>query len=595
MKLKYLLLEILSEAISDSAKKKAKEKFKNQDPNLTDEQIDYYINIFSEKQSSPKFVKKDIMQYKFDELEKIIDANFPRKEERGNSDEVDFKGSQDVVYNKNGLLVLLGDTKPKCIRYGKGYSYCISRTDASNMFFSYRMRLNEPAFYFIFDEDKPKTDIWHAMVVYINKDGQYSVASSKNTGDENMSWDEIVKIQPKLKNVKSLIKHIPLSSQERDDYNKYGKKVSDDTYKNFTYDEKEKYIGFSHDLSLEQIKDTPKPLLSKYAVTTTGENITPEIEKTLPSADRKKLKDNRIQVAGNAAMFIYYAHEFEEGHQVDGDLKLDYRTIKSLPKGLKVGGNLDLTGADITSLSNGLKVGGDLNLSGATIKSFPNGLEVGGNLDLMWGNIESLPKDLKVGGHLTLYGSKITSLPNGLKVGGDLDLRSTKIESLPNDLEVGGDLDLSGTNVTSLPNYLKVGGNLDLKSTKIESLPIGLNVGGNLNLSNNINIDSLPKGLKVGGSLYASKSSIKHIPSGIEIGDSMYLKNTLVSSIPRGLKIRGELELSFTNVTSLPDDLKVGGMLDLMSTPLAKKYRFKEDQLKKIVPGIKGEIWGLRY
>ena len=52
------------------------------------------------------------------------------------------------------------------------------------MFFSYRMRLDEPVFYFVLDEDKPKNDIYHAIVIYINRRGDYYVATSNNPGDK---------------------------------------------------------------------------------------------------------------------------------------------------------------------------------------------------------------------------------------------------------------------------------------------------------------------------------------------------------------------------------------------------------------------------
>ena len=110
----------------------------------------------------------------------------------------------------------------------------------------------------------------------------------------------------------------------------------------------------------------------------------------------------------------------------------------------------------------------------------------------------------------------------------DLDLRNTPITSLPQGLEVGGNLDLEGTPITSLPQGLTVGGDLDLGDTPITSLPQGLKVGGDL-----------------------------------------YLNNTLI--------------------TSLPQDLKVGGDLNLNNTPIAAEYT--EEQIKQMVPGVKGYIY----
>ena len=442
----------LDEAISDSAKKKALEKFKKEKPELGDQQIKYYIDKFNDKQSSNVFKKKDIFQYTFDELEKLIDANFPSDVSTKTDDkEVDFKGSEDVVYNENNLLILLGDLKQKCIRYGKGYSWCISRTDSSNMFFSYRMRLNEPVFYFVLDEDKPKEDKYHAIVIYINNRGQYFVANSLNEGDREMSWSEIEKIQPKLKGLEKLFKHIPLNAEERNDYKRFKNPIDDSEYEKLTYTEKEKYIGFAHDLTKEQIKNTPKELVSKYAVTTAGNNIPKEIEKSLPPSDQKKLKDNRIEIIGDKAKFLYYQEDITpEDLEVKGVLDLSETPITSLPDGLTVGESLSLRSTPITSLPDNLTVGGDLDLSKTLITSLPDNLTVGGGLNLAFTKITSLPDNLTVNEFLTLeHMTKITSLPDNLTVNGDLYLINSSIESLPNKgLEVRGDVFLRGCKIT---------------------------------------------------------------------------------------------------------------------------------------------------
>lgn len=304
MLLTTLIKEVILDEISDKAKSQAKERFKKQDPNLTDEILDYYINIFSDKQSSNAFQKKDIMQYTFPELEKIVDANFSRKKTNIDVNDTNFEGSEDVIYNKNKLLILLGNLKEKCIRYGQGKSWCISRRDSSNMFFSYRMRLEEPVFYFVFDKEKPKTDKYHAMVIYVDNKDKYKVSDADNKGDKAMTWDEIEKIQPKLIGLKNLFKHIPLTEEEKEDYKKFKKPVSNETYENFNYDEREKYIGFLHDLTEEQIRMTwaipnQKTLISKYVTTGLGANLPQDIQNKLPLSDKLKLENNRTTAIKN--------------------------------------------------------------------------------------------------------------------------------------------------------------------------------------------------------------------------------------------------------------------------------------------------------
>jgi len=121
-----------------------------------------------------------------------------------------------------------------------------------------------------------------------------------------------------------------------------------------------------------------------------------------------------------------------------------------------------------------------------------------------------------------------------------------------------------------IQQYIKDGsqGDLDLTNTPIQSLPNGLKVGGDLILSNTP-IQSLPKDLKVGGDL-----NLFNIP---------------IKSLPDDLKVGGNLNLHNTPIQSLPDNLKVGGYLSLYNTPLSKK--FTEEELKAMVPGVKGNIY----
>ena len=597
--------EVLTEAtIQDGIKKKAVEKFKKENPALTDDQINSYISSFEKNMEKPVIKKKDILQYTWDELEQLVDGNFgietiskPKAE-----DIVDFKGSEDVVYNENGLLILLGDIREKCIRYGQNYTWCISRADTKNMFYTYRMRMNEPVFYFIFDEDKIEkdpNDKYHAMVIYVNSGGKYMVADATNPGDKSMSWEEIVKIQPKLKELKSLIKHVPLTAEERADYKKYKDRVDDETYNKYTYDQKYKYIQFGHDLTENQVRNTPKELISRYASTSNAPGLPKDVENQLSGSDKKILLKNRYEYTKNSnrykdmdigvdelVKYLYYP-ENVTNKNIKGNLILSNTEITSLPNNLKVSRDLDLNNTRITSLPDNLKVGRDLYLGHTEITSLPDNLKVNGNLNISNTKITSLPNNLKVALDLNLDSTEITSLPDNLKVGRDLKLGHTKITSLPDNLEVPGDLDLAHTKITSLPDNLKVGvglylsnseitslpdnlevpGNLDLTHTKITSLPDNLKVGVGLYLAYT-KITSLPNNLKVAGNLDLTYSKITSLPDNLKVGMSLYLGHTEITSLPDNLEVPGDLDLAYSKITSLPNNLKVKGDLSLSNTKI---------------------------
>jgi hypothetical protein len=110
---------------------------------------------------------------------------------------------------------------------------------------------------------------------------------------------------------------------------------------------------------------------------------------------------------------------------------------------------------------------------------------------------------------------------------------------------------------------------------------------GNLDLRNTP-ITSLPDGLKVEGSLFLSDTKITFLPDNLKVGGSLSLSNTPITSLPDNLQVGGSLFLSNIPITSLPDNLQVGKDLDLTNTPLSKKYT--KEEIKKMVPGVKGGI-----
>lgn len=279
--------EILLE-LTEKTKNILKDKFKKTNPDLSDSEINEYLNKWDRFSNSfdPKY--RDITQLSFEQIKKLIDEAETKSMLKGRQTSKKFNPQNDLIYNKNNLTILKGDLKEKCIQYGKGYTWCISRQDASNMFFTYRMRLNEPMFYFVFDKDKPKEDDWHAIVIYVDNENTYHVATSKNTGDIKLTWEEIVQKNPKLKGLQNLFKHQPLNTQERQDYEKYGEEVNFETYKNYNLKEKYKYIQYGHVLSPEQQDITPNELIGVYAKQLPTE-ITKKTLNRLKQGDLKKV------------------------------------------------------------------------------------------------------------------------------------------------------------------------------------------------------------------------------------------------------------------------------------------------------------------
>lgn len=221
-------------------------KYKKEDPLLTDEIITTYVNLFKIKQHSSKIVEKDVTRYSFEELKTLIDCNFPR--------EISIDAF-DEVYNDGVLSIYEADTKDKCIKYGKGEKWCISKRDVYNRFNTYRYRHNEINFYFVFDNERD--DEFSKLVILVDIQNRYYFANRNNTiefnGSKMCSWDDIIKYQPKLKDLKHIILPRKLKDDERKIYDLIKNKIETELFLTFkSYDIVESYIDYGYELNSSQ-------------------------------------------------------------------------------------------------------------------------------------------------------------------------------------------------------------------------------------------------------------------------------------------------------------------------------------------------------
>ena len=101
--------------------------------------------------------------------------------------------------------------------------------------------------------------------------------------------------------------------------------------------------------------------------------------------------------------------------------------------------------------------------------------------------------------------------------------------------------------------------------------------------------DYISKGGK--GNLNLSNTSITSLPDNLtKVGGYLDLAGTKITSLPDNLTVGNWLDLENTPITSLPKNLKgVESYLYLVNTPLSKQYT--KEEIRKMVPGIKGDIY----
>ena len=135
------------------------------------------------------------------------------------------------------------------------------------MYYTYRFKEHQPAFYFVKIKDRTKKELgffnmvgnvfngtfkdkYHFFVVQVVKNAdvnntnqkQYLVTSAMNDGDVNMSWNDLLKIEPRLSGLEEIFKPVALTPDEENDSNEFSNKISDDTYCKLEYARKKRYL-----------------------------------------------------------------------------------------------------------------------------------------------------------------------------------------------------------------------------------------------------------------------------------------------------------------------------------------------------------------
>jgi len=232
----------------------------------------------------------------------MLDTLFPL-EVKSDDSKNDAQSDGDLIYSKDGLEIYKGDEEHKCVRYGKGYGWCIGR----GMYPSYRyMQSNAKmnrAFYFIFDRNLSKNDKYHAVVLHSFAGGGYTRTTAVN-GDETqpMTWQDMGSklfsntesgkmLWNKIKGMESLFKFIPpnkdeqrrlgfrgvrktfeefinLDEEDRIDWlraNGSNKNIiTTDIAKSLTIEERNELINYDYPFTYNELKDN-RQLMRRYA------------------------------------------------------------------------------------------------------------------------------------------------------------------------------------------------------------------------------------------------------------------------------------------------------------------------------------------
>lgn len=206
--------------------------------------------------------------------------------------------SSDAIVDDKNVTIFKGDSEHKCVEYGRGYSFCISRPGGGNMFSSYRLSKSS-TFYFIYFKNTPKSDPKHIMVLDKTKNGWEWTFGDNNTRQITGGFEEIFGKFPVLEKYAYIFENNPLSDKEKNniDYLKKFKSNQDPgTFKNFDYELKNLIVKSGITLNDDIFKSLDKNLRNEYL--SVGTNLTKYQASNLNDSEIKRYRNVRKLTIG---------------------------------------------------------------------------------------------------------------------------------------------------------------------------------------------------------------------------------------------------------------------------------------------------------
>jgi hypothetical protein len=230
--------EMMLLEFSDAAIRKITAKFSN---DASEEDVRRELADFEKYKANIE--KKDPFQYKtWIELTEVIHAAKAAVNNKKDFKKANIEGvanADDIVADDDNVTIYRGDSQDRCVLYGRGYSFCISRPAGGNMFTNYRLG-KESTFYFIFFKKKSPEENDHIMVLDHTKNGYEWTFKNNRTRPVAGGWDEIVSKYDELAKYKDLLQNKKLTEEERVFATRlqgFSRNPSLQKFKEFTYEE----------------------------------------------------------------------------------------------------------------------------------------------------------------------------------------------------------------------------------------------------------------------------------------------------------------------------------------------------------------------
>ena len=624
--LSKLYEQIIIKEFTESTISKLVTKFSS---DASEEEIRKELNDFEKYKNG--ITKKDPFQYKtwIEFTEAIHAAKGKAEFKRGNKSNQGEINKNDIIADDNiaddeNVTIYKGDSQDKCVMYGRGYTFCISRPIGGNMFSSYRLGKSS-TFYFIYFKTKPKSAKDHIMVLDHTTNGYEWTFADNNTEKVKGGWQEIVAKYPELAPYEKLLVNKKLTSSEEDTIKQiraFGRTQTIEEFNSFDYSTKVQAVKSVINLN-DDIFDTLDSNLRNEFISI-GPNLTTHQADSLKENEIKRYiatRDVSFQQLDDGLLYKFNKHDLnvkavqlkiesdtKKAEQLVAEESYNFKSlfITNLPKGIpnvvegdfvcafnqlltslegapqEVGNSFYCTNNRLKSLRGGpQKVGGNYYCSNNQLTSLEGApREVGDSFFCKENQLTSLKgAPQEVGGNFYCTKNQLKSLKGApQKVGGDFDCSKNPLTSLEGAPQKVGDSFVCRDNqLTSLEGApQKVGDSFVCSNNQLTSLRgAPQQVGGAFVCSNNqlTSLRGAPQ--EVGGDFicsYNQLTSLRGAPQEVG-GDFICSYNQLTSLEGAPQEVRGDFDCSKNQLTSLKGISQVGGRI-ISDLKESVKYTF---------------------
>jgi hypothetical protein len=183
---------------------------------LAKKYLDAYINnIVLLGDKAQPFSMKKIEQGLVD----LVNNNrWIKDEEIGIGPTIEKPNQEDVVYEDENVIVLDTNTKAKCVMYGKGESWCITKPEL-NYYNTYRLSYGATPYFVL--QKNVKGDEQKLVIMNYGGYNGYAIADRSNTGERSgnssnaMPWYEIEEQLPNLQGLEKYFPYREITDDER--------------------------------------------------------------------------------------------------------------------------------------------------------------------------------------------------------------------------------------------------------------------------------------------------------------------------------------------------------------------------------------------